>query len=281
MTSGIDRSNSWEAGSDALQKAYAAHLLTGFKLIIDDASPATLRQAEEAFAQAVLLDASRPEAYLGLALCHLDLGDPEHGLRYFNLCLEHGFGSGAYACLQYEHDDEDGETRAYDIGMDAVLIWRATCHLERGATEAAKLDLARLSDDPPLELRADLAVLRGRICLDKGDLAGAQRQLGEALAWDPDEADAHFLRGQLHERRGDPKAALRAYARAIRLDPAEPDFRIARASLLIEVGNPAKAEDDLTIAQRLLEAQSRQFVKLVRIERMRMEAATHAQRDRK
>ncbi|MCP5279690.1 MAG: tetratricopeptide repeat protein [Thiobacillus sp.] len=262
-----------EADPDAAQGSYVAQLLKGFNLVIADASCAAIRQALETFSTAALLDDSRPEAYLGLALCHTNLGDHGRGLRYFDLCLRHGFGQGTYATLRHERDAEEGSTQTYEIGMDAVLGWRATCHLELGSPEAAKRELASLSPNPPHELRSGLAVLRGRIMLAEGDLAGAQRQLGEALAWEPGEPDAHFLRGQLHESRGAPQAALRAYTRAISLDPEEPDFRIARAGLLMAAGRTVQALEDLDIAECLLQEQHHQPAQLARIARMRDELA--------
>lgn len=269
------------SGLDAVQKAYVAQLLKGFDLAIADGTSLALHAAQEAFTRAILMDDSRPEAYLGLAYCHMNLGDPERALRYFDLCSARGFGTEPFASLLYEHDDEDGLTQSYEVGMDTVQGWRATCHLERGAPDAARHELERLSDDPPQELRAVLAVLRGRIRLAKGDLEGTQHQLGEALAWDPDDPDAHFLRGRLHEHRGDAQAALQAYARAIRIAPDDPDFRIAHAELLITKSKVEQAIEDLTIAQRLLEEMSPHASKLERIARLRTELATKLPRTRK
>jgi tetratricopeptide (TPR) repeat protein len=275
MTSDPHFGQPGEPGPDAVQASYAAQLLRGFNLVITDASYAALKQAQEAFSTAVLLDDSRPEAYLGLALYHTNLGDHDRGLRYFDLCLEHGFGRGTYASIRYEHDDEDGAPQSYEIDKDVVLGWRAACHLERGGIEAAKRELAQISGAPLPELRAALAVLRGRICLAEGDLTGAQRHLGEALTLDPDEPDAHFQHGLLHECWGAPQAALRAYAKAISLDPDETDFRIARAALLMAAGKIDQAAGDLEIAERLLEEKQCQPEKIARIARMRSEIATN------
>lgn len=247
--------NPGEADADALARSHIARLLKGFDLAIADGSATALRRALDEFHLAILLDETRPEAYIGLGLCYLNLGDAARGLRYFDGCLERGFGSGAYASLTYEFDDRGGQTQSFEIDLDTVLGWRATCHLARHAPEAAARELAHVSREPALELRPGLAVLRGRLCLAEGDLVGAQRQLGEALAWDPDEPDAHFLRGQLHEHRGNIPAALRAYTRAIRIDPDEVDFRIARATLRIAAGDHKQAAKDLAAAQRQLAAQ--------------------------
>ncbi len=244
-----------EAGSDAASKTCIAQLLKGFELILGDGSARALHQASEAFYHAILSDEIRPESYVGLGLCCLNLGDAGRALRYFDLALVHGFGSGAYASLTYECDDPHGQTQSFDIDLDAVLGWRAACHLALHAPAAAARELARVSNDPALELRPGLAVLQGRIRLADGDLAGAQRCLGEALAWDPEEPDAHFLRGQLHAQRGDLPAALRAYSRAINIDPGEVDFRIARAGVLITLGNHERAREDLAAAREQLAEQ--------------------------
>lgn len=263
-----------ESDLEAAQKAYVAQLLKGFDLAIADGTSLALHAAQEAFTRAVLMDDSRPEAYLGLAYCHMNLGDPDRALCYFDLCSARGFGSEPYESLLYEHDDEDGLSHSYEVGLDTVQGWRATCHLERGAIDAAKHEMGRLSHDPPQELRAGLAVLHGRICLAEGNLEGAQRRLGEALAWDSNDPDAHCLRGQLHEHRGDAQAALQAYARAIRIAPDDPDFRIAHAELLITKSKVKQAIEDLTIALRLLEEMSPHAPKLERIARLRAELAT-------
>lgn len=244
-----------EADLDAIARSHVAQLLKGFELVIRDGSAIALHQALDVFHHAILLDETRPESYLGLGLCYLNLGDEIRGLRYFDLCLERGFGSGIYASLTYEFDDPQGMTQSFDISLDTVLGWRAACHLARHAPKAAARELARVSNEPALELRPELAVLRGRLCLAAGDIAGAQKQLGEALAWDPEEADAHFLRGQLHEHQGNLPAALRAYSRAIGIDPSEVDFRIARARLLASAGNYEQASKDLAVAQQHLAEQ--------------------------
>lgn len=250
---------------------FLATLLQGFDLAIGDGSVGALHQALNVFSRAVLIDDTRPEPYLGLALCYSNLGGQVRGLRYFDACLEHGFGAGDFTNLCYEQGDPHGQTRTFDIGLDHVLIWRATCHLEQNATEAARQDLNRISDDPATELRAELATLKARLCLALDDPTNAQHHLGQALGWDPDEPDAHFIRGHLHARAGDAQAALKAYSRAIKIDPNEPDFRITRAKLLLSIGSPNKASEDLAAAEQILAKELPQPDKIKRINQLRIE----------
>ncbi len=241
-----------QGDSSEAEQSCIAQMLKGFDLVIVDGSIAAMHLALEVFYQAILLDESRPEPYLGLGLCFLNLGDESRSLRYFDLCRAHGFGAGEYSSLTYEIDEQDGQTLSYDIDLDTVLGWRALCHLERHDLDAAAKELAGVSEHPASELRAGLAVLHGRIALSRGDLDKAQHQLGQALAWDPEAPDAHYLRGLLHEQRANWPAALVAYSRAIRLEQEALDFLMARARVHIAMGARSKAANDLDNVECLL-----------------------------
>ena len=255
-------------GVEDAPEAFGAALLKGFNLAIGDGSAGALHAALDVFAHAVLIDDTRPEPYLGLALSYSNLGDCARGRMYFDICLQHGFGDGDFKTLCYEQDDPAGETETFDISLDHVLIWRAMCHLEQNSTKAAREDLRRISGDPVHELRAGLSALQARLCLALDDPVGAKRHLSQAFSWDPDEPDAHFVRGCLHEKAGNFSAALTAYSRAIKLDPNEPGFRIARAELELNCEEPDKARQELMVAAQIIAEELPQPDKTERIHQL-------------
>jgi len=243
------------ADGEAPPEAFLATLLAGFGLALADATTPALHRALDLFARALLLDETRPEPHLGLAICYANLGDDRRAIRHFDTCLKRGFGAGDYPELVYEYDDTDGQTWVVEIGLDRVLVWRAACHLALESVEPARSDLARVSDSGDRDVQAEIAVLWTKIRLAEGDLEGAQRQLSHALGLDPDQPDAHFVRGRIHEHRGNLRAALQAYSRAIRLDTEAPEFRIARARVYLASGQQRHAETDLRRAEALLKRQ--------------------------
>lgn len=257
------------ADRDDATRACVAQLLQGFDLAIGDGSARALHLALDLFSRAALLDPSRPEPFLGLGLCCMNLGHESRGLDFFDQCLARGFGRGDFAKLSYERDDAHGGTRTFEIALDNVLCWRAVCHLGLDDPDAAARELARVSEDPAVELRGGLCALRGLVYFAAADLFAAERELGQALAWDRDEPDAHVLRALLHERRGELTASLRAFGRAIRLDPTEPDRRVAHARVLLAAGQGRKAAQELSAAQRLLEQELPQSERLARIAALR------------
>lgn len=244
-----------DGDDEAPPEDFLAALLTACGLAFADGAPAALHRALDLFARAALLEETRPEPHLGLAVCYANLGDEQRAIRHYDACLERGFGSGDYPRLVYEYDGSDGETWVVDIGLDHVLVWRAACHLSLEKMEAARRDVSRVSAPDDRDLQAEVSVLLARIHLHEGDVDAAQQQLGRALGFDPEHPDGHFVRGLIHERRGRLPEAMKAFSRAIRLDAYAPEFRIARARVCAASGDPRHAQADLQKAEALLAQQ--------------------------
>ncbi|MCB1877726.1 MAG: tetratricopeptide repeat protein [Chromatiales bacterium] len=244
---------------DALDEAaptdFLAALLAGCAQALADGTVPALHRGLALFAKALLLDETRPEPHVGMGLCYANLGDDDRAIRHFDLCLALGFGQGDYAELVYEYDGPDGETWVVDIAEEQVLLWRAGCQVSLGKAELAKRDLERVSRSVDPDIRAQSSVVWATIHLFSGSLDAAQRQLGQALALDPDNPQAHFVRGRIHEQRGRISSAIKAYNRAIKLDAEAAEFQVARARVFLAAGDPGSARSDLHAAENLLSQQ--------------------------
>ena len=162
------------------------------------------------FARAALLDDTRPEPHLGLALCYANLGDESRAPRRFDACMEHGFGAGDFTEVVYEFDDAEGQTLVVEIGMERVLIWRAACHLALDPDER------------------DAHFVRGRIHERHGDPHAAIKAYGRAIKLDPDEIDFRLGRAQARLATGDRGGA-------------ESDLQRAETLLARQLPQPARA----------------------------------------
>jgi len=75
----------------------------------------------------------------------------------------------------------------------------------------------------------------------RGDYAGARRQLDRALAIEPENSRALDLYGRVAFAQGDARLALRAYLIAVTLRPDKPDYREQLALAVVAVGGPDSA----------------------------------------
>ncbi len=88
---------------------------------------------------------------------------------------------------------------------------------------------------------APALILRGQYALDAGDSAAAESLFRQAIARDPDSAEAHFYLGVALSTQGQVAEAARAYEAALRLEPglAEAHWNLALAYTAL--GRPADA----------------------------------------
>ena len=170
---------------------------------------------------------------------------------------------------------------ALRLGVDRSAV---VVPLARAVVGQAKPDLL-LSDprfedaDLPVEIRAQILILKAEAAADLGEARQAlklveearglapesadswltevpmrvrARQFKEAVAaaeqamrLDPASADALYLRGSIVHARGDHAGALAWYAKALQLDPAHADSLIARAGLWVDARKDTEALRDL------------------------------------
>jgi putative PEP-CTERM system TPR-repeat lipoprotein len=128
----------------------------------------------------------------------------------------------------------------------AVKLWliRAYAHLsllDHAGAEDAINQAAAL--DPKA---GGVAVARGMVQLQRGNLGEAKRYGEQAVGASPDDANAWNLKGSVAHAAGNAKEALADYAHALSLQPAFVDVRTARAALLIDLNRLDAAYKDLS-----------------------------------
>ena len=131
-----------------------------------------------------------------------------------------------------------------------VKLKLASDHLAAGHVEDAATELAAaVSLDPA---NPELQTLQARVCLARGDLAGAERLLEGAAAEDGLRGEAEYLLGVIEEQRLRWASALEHYVCAAEADPQEVAYLVARAQVMLQQG---QADDALA----LLESYEPQF----------------------
>lgn len=78
--------------------------------------------------------------------------------------------------------------------------------------------------------------------LQKGDLAGADQQVANALRANPNDADALVFRARLTAFKGEVDAALFVIDRALKVAPQHSEGRATKAALLLEKGRVAEGK---------------------------------------
>jgi spermidine synthase len=117
--------------------------------------------------------------------------------------------------------------------------------LERlGRPGDAAREWQRQLGDP--EKRYLAAEALGRLALLQGDVAGARRALGQALAWNPDDGRAKGLLAGALAAQGETGKALALFREAVRANPTDVPTRLRLVTLLLETHQPGEAA---TIAQ--------------------------------
>lgn len=235
---------------------YDERLAAAFEIALElDETPDLYGELVEALAEfqaLATLEPFRPEPMLGAAICEAALGRSEKALASLKACWALGFGDARFPGFAFQREDDE-EIETVDLGPGQARMLQAELHFELGDVAAAEAMADRLDGAIDVEYEAHVHTLKGLCRLAADDVEGAQRNLGEALAWDRNFPPAHFLRGRLWEARREPAKALGTYDRAVRLDPDEPQFRLARARLRLETG-AAGASQDLEAIDRQVAA---------------------------
>jgi hypothetical protein len=159
---------------DDARDAFLASLFQGFAFSVADGTAPALHQALDSFGRAALLDDTRPEPYIGLGMCFGLLGDDGRAVRHFDACLERGFGRAPFEEVVYEFEDDSGETLEVQLGLNQILAWRAGALLSLERADQAEKDIAPLQEVGEGDLQAEVAVLRAKVSLARGDASGAQ-----------------------------------------------------------------------------------------------------------
>ena len=107
------------------------------------------------------------------------------------------------------------------------------------ATLAASALLAGCKSDTPESLLADARQLQ-----QKGDRKGAQIQLKNALAKDPNNGEARYQLGKLSLQMGDPVSAEKEARRALELKYKPPESELLLAEALLRLGDMQKMLDE-------------------------------------
>src|ERR671932_1993518 len=164
---------------------------------------------------------------------------------------------------------EMGDDRGYLQDLDRVLqitpahrparMARVQARIEHKLWQAALPDCATLIQTNPRDVEAYL--LRASVYTHRGydgDTTLALRDIGSALAIDPNSAEAYFRRGRIHQRAGDRQAALRDFNLAIDCAPDHLAARHRRAQLYRILGVEREALAEYRILCRLLRARTEQ-----------------------
>jgi len=91
----------------------------------------------------------------------------------------------------------------------------------------------------------------GIVLTERGDLRAAARELGEALARQPNDSATHYNLGVVAYRQGDMAAALRYFENAVRLNPYNAEAHHNLGVALVQQGDPAEAMRQFREAIRL------------------------------
>ncbi len=112
--------------------------------------------------------------------------------------------------------------------------------------------LPRLEAAAPAGEDGRAACLAGRVHADAGELAAAQRWVGDALDQAPMLAEAHYLQGLIRQEEGRLEEALTALRRCVYADPQFVLGHFALAGLAWRLGLTGRARKALEAAARLL-----------------------------
>ena len=118
----------------------------------------------------------------------------------------------------------------YDMGMQAFLAG----DLDKAARKVDQAE--RLTPD-----NAKLAVLRGRIAIERGLMGEALLALRKAAELNESEIEAHYYLGVVAERLNERETALEHFSRAAELEPYNPQHAVAAGEMLVDLGRPDDA----------------------------------------
>ncbi len=170
------------------------------------------------------------------------------GLAIAALALVAGACSSGHGTYTQAHKDNANERMAQ---IKSGTEWDlAQQQFKSGALEPALEGVRRSIALNPNVPKA--RVLEARILIEMGRGEAALAALGEVLAMDPDNVDAHYYTGIVFERFDRHADAVASYLRAAEAAPDDPQYLVAAAEMMIEQG-------DVERAARLLEASHERF----------------------
>ncbi len=121
---------------------------------------------------------------------------------------------------------------------------------------AGDLTKALLAVDRSITLNPEIAkshVLRGRILIERGDVAGAAGALKKAEEIDPQNVEAQYYLGFVAERVSELDEAQNRYLAAAKLDPTNAQYVVAAAEMMIDRGMLDEADLYLSQQSTMLE----------------------------
>jgi tetratricopeptide (TPR) repeat protein len=226
----------------------------------------SLKQAEEFFTQAIVINPNDPFAYTMRAIARLEkqadgaLADLDEALK-----RDPKYGPALVrraSLLRARHQFD----RALADLVRAIAIDGRTpfAHVERAVLWFARKDYARAWSD--LDRAAELGsrdiivhMLRGQILLEKKDTKRAYDAFVEALKVDPARHDAYLGLASVFLMRGQPKQAQAILDDAVRADPENPEAYGNRATLYLTRRDYEKALFNLGEVIRLSPGSARAY----------------------
>ncbi|MHA7629040.1 tetratricopeptide repeat protein [Corallococcus sp. M7] len=163
--------------------------------------------AQQEFDRAVQLDPNLADAHLGLSRVSLLNGDATRAEAEANRALELD-----------PHLLKDGRLQR------GLVLWR----LHRLDEAAAELEKAKAED--PRSITTPITL--GAVLLEKGDLAGAESNLGLALRNEPSNHEALYYLGLVRAKRSEYTQALDSMKTAVDRAPKRPDYKYAYGVIL-------------------------------------------------
>ncbi|WP_375743730.1 zinc-ribbon domain-containing protein [Corallococcus interemptor] len=163
--------------------------------------------AQQEFDRAVQLDPNLADAHLGLSRVALLNGDATRAETEANRALELD-----------PHLLKDGRLQR------GLVLWR----LHRLDEAAAELEKAKAED--PRSTTTPITL--GAVLLEKGDLAGAESNLGLALRNEPSNHEALYYLGLVRAKRSEYTQALDSMKTAVDRAPKRPDYKYAYGVIL-------------------------------------------------
>ncbi len=125
-----------------------------------------------------------------------------------------------------------------------VLLWQSLVAEHFGRQAEADAAFAQARALVPADKQAAFWSSVGNVRMAAGDLAGAAQAAQEALASDPNEAQAYFLLASIAENNGDVPAAIAAFEKAFALAAdSNPQLAViarVRMGMLMQSGSPAR-----------------------------------------
>jgi tetratricopeptide (TPR) repeat protein len=153
------------------------------------------------------------------------------------------------ALMDLELPEEERWAKALEVVEDAqealpnepeLMVWEAVLSEQLGDTGRAEAALERARQTLP-DQQVALWVMVGNYRLQLNNLAGAEAAANEALALDPNDAQAHFLLGSVAEAKGDIPTAIEQFNLVFEL--AETDNPQLAVIARVRMGNLLQRAD--------------------------------------